>query len=130
MGATLPPFLQFMPTALHRVIATGNPFKSPTTMAAAGNFYSIVAGVGAGTGRSVAINFAQTSKLRIHRQGDQHRGRKSNRHINRRILGILYEERIRRDTKGVQGQEPRSCSVQCWGEVREEALLGAVFGRV
>merc|ERR1711939_406491 len=60
MGATLPPFLQFMSTALHRVIATDNPFKSPTTMAAAGNFYSIVAGVGAGTGRSVAIKFAQT----------------------------------------------------------------------
>lgn len=48
-----------MSTAAQRLILTSNHLQSQN-MAAASNFYSVVAGVGAGTGRSVALKFAKS----------------------------------------------------------------------
>jgi hypothetical protein len=118
-----------MSTASQRLTTTRSHLRLPN-MAAASNFYSIVAGVGAGTGRYVLFSLRmisprtdlnivqvrsievrkdisrcpscpQPGELRIYRKGDQSRRWTSNRDLNRCFLRILRQECLRRNPEGI-----------------------------
>lgn len=140
-----------MSTASGRLISISNHLQS-SNMAAASNFYSIIAGVGAGTGQlhpksmelsQANLNINRTFRgpeirkgipsgslgeeprqLRIDRERDQSHRWPSHRHFHRCLLRILHQECICGNTEGVQGKEACGGNLQRWWSICQKAVLG------